>query len=77
LIGLELHIQGIPQVLRYEQRSQVVLVGHSYGGMMISGIADAATDRVRRPDSSQPTPRNPGQPGASILPRAIHKPNFQ
>jgi pimeloyl-ACP methyl ester carboxylesterase len=46
-IGLETHIQDILRVLRHEQLSQVVLVGHSYGGMVISGVADAATDRIR------------------------------
>lgn len=46
-IGLEVHIQDILQVLRHEQLSRVVLVGHSYGGMVISGVADAATDRIQ------------------------------
>jgi pimeloyl-ACP methyl ester carboxylesterase len=46
-IGLETHIQDILQVLRHEQLSQVVIVGHSYGGMVISGVADAAADRIQ------------------------------
>jgi len=47
-IGLETHIQDILQLLRHERLSQVVLVGHSYGGMVISGVADAAADGVIR-----------------------------
>ncbi len=46
-VGLETHVQDILQVLRHEQLSEVVLVGHSYGGMVISGVADAAAERVR------------------------------
>ena len=46
-VGLETHIQDILQVLRHERLSEVVLVGHSYGGMVISGVADAAADRIR------------------------------
>jgi pimeloyl-ACP methyl ester carboxylesterase len=45
-IGLELHIQDILQVLEYERLNGVILVGHSYGGMVISGVADRATDRI-------------------------------
>jgi pimeloyl-ACP methyl ester carboxylesterase len=45
-VGLETHIQDILQILRHDQLSQVVVVGHSYGGMVISGVADAATDRI-------------------------------
>jgi pimeloyl-ACP methyl ester carboxylesterase len=46
-VGLQVHIQDIVQVLRHERLSDVVLVGHSYGGMVISGVADAATDRIK------------------------------
>jgi pimeloyl-ACP methyl ester carboxylesterase len=46
-IGLETHIQDILQVLRHERLTDIVLVGHSYGGMVISGVADAAADHVR------------------------------
>jgi pimeloyl-ACP methyl ester carboxylesterase len=46
-VGLQTHIQDIFQVLRHERLSQVVLVGHSYGGMVVSGVADAAADRIR------------------------------
>ncbi|MCI0394556.1 MAG: alpha/beta hydrolase [Chloroflexi bacterium] len=40
--GLELHIRDVTQVLEYEDLQQVVLVGHSYGGMVITGIAEVS-----------------------------------
>jgi len=45
-IGLTTHIQDIAAVLAYEELSDVMLVGHSYGGMVISGVAGEAPERV-------------------------------
>jgi pimeloyl-ACP methyl ester carboxylesterase len=47
-VDLDLHIQDVTALLHYENLSDVVLVGHSYGGMVITGIADRAADRVGR-----------------------------
>ncbi|MXW44459.1 MAG: alpha/beta hydrolase [Gammaproteobacteria bacterium] len=46
-IGLDLHIQDIVNVLEWEELENVVLVGHSYAGLVISGVADRAKDRLR------------------------------
>jgi pimeloyl-ACP methyl ester carboxylesterase len=45
-VGLETHIQDIFNVLRYEELHQVVLAGQSYGGMVITGVADRVPERV-------------------------------
>jgi pimeloyl-ACP methyl ester carboxylesterase len=45
-IGLETHVQDVVGVLEYEDLRNVVLVGHSYGGMVIAGAAERAADRV-------------------------------
>jgi pimeloyl-ACP methyl ester carboxylesterase len=45
-IGLETHISDIVNVLHYEDLRDVILVGHSYGGMVITGAADRAIDRI-------------------------------
>lgn len=45
-IDLDLHIRDILAVLHYEDLSDVILVGHSYGGMVITGVADRATERI-------------------------------
>jgi pimeloyl-ACP methyl ester carboxylesterase len=45
-INLSTHIQDIVDVIRYEELSDVVLYGHSYAGMVISGVADQMSERI-------------------------------
>jgi pimeloyl-ACP methyl ester carboxylesterase len=45
-VDLNTHITDVVNVLRYDDLSDVILVGHSYGGMVVTGIADRAADRV-------------------------------
>ena len=47
-IDLDLHIRDVVAVLHYEDLDDVILVGHSYGGMVITGVADRAADRIGR-----------------------------
>ena len=47
-INLDTHITDVANLLEYEEMTGVVLVGHSYGGMAITGVADRIPDRVRR-----------------------------
>lgn len=47
-VDLSTHIMDIVNVIRFENLRDVVLVGHSYGGMVISGVADRIPDRIRR-----------------------------
>ena len=35
-------------VIKYEDLRDIVLVGHSYGGMVATGVADRARDKVRQ-----------------------------
>jgi pimeloyl-ACP methyl ester carboxylesterase len=46
LIGLETHIRDIMNVLTYEDLSGVILVGHSNGGTLITGVADRVPERL-------------------------------
>lgn len=46
-IGLETHITDIVNVLEWEELEEVVLVGHSYGGLVISGVADRQKERLK------------------------------
>jgi pimeloyl-ACP methyl ester carboxylesterase len=39
-IGLDTHILDVVNEMRWQQLNDVVLVGHSYGGMVISGVAE-------------------------------------
>ncbi len=45
-ISLKTHVTDIVQVLHYEDLSQVILVGHSYGGMVITGVAEQVPERI-------------------------------
>jgi pimeloyl-ACP methyl ester carboxylesterase len=47
-IGLDTHILDIIQVLEYENLNEVMLVGHSYGGLVIGGVAEKVPGRIRR-----------------------------
>ncbi|MBL7498032.1 alpha/beta hydrolase [Frankia sp. CNm7] len=47
-VDLDLHVQDVVALLHHENLRDVILVGHSYGGMVITGIADRAADRVGR-----------------------------
>src|ERR1043165_9323734 len=41
-VGLETHIQDVIAVLEAEDLRDVYLIGHSYGGMVATGVADRA-----------------------------------
>ena len=45
-IDLETHIRDVLGVLEYEDLDGVVLVGHSYGAMVATGVADRVPDRI-------------------------------
>ncbi len=45
-IGLDTHVEDIVAVLDYEDLTGVILVGHSYAGMVIAGVAQKAAHRL-------------------------------
>ena len=45
-IDLETHIADILGVLQAEDLRKVILLGHSYGGMVATGVADRARERI-------------------------------
>jgi pimeloyl-ACP methyl ester carboxylesterase len=46
-ITLETHIRDVVGAIVAEELDQVVLCGHSYGGMVITGIADRMPERIK------------------------------
>lgn len=46
--GLKEAIQSIADYLAENNLTDVILLGHSYGGMIITGVADLAPERIRR-----------------------------
>jgi pimeloyl-ACP methyl ester carboxylesterase len=47
-VDLETHIQDIIAVLNYEDLRDVRLVGHSYGGIVATGVADRVRERIKQ-----------------------------
>lgn len=46
-VNLETHILDIVNLIRWEELTDIVLGGHSYGGCVISGVADRMPERIR------------------------------
>ena len=46
-IDLATHIADVVNVMRWERLSEVVLCGHSYGGLVISGVAEQLSAAIR------------------------------
>jgi pimeloyl-ACP methyl ester carboxylesterase len=46
-IDLDVHIADVVGELRWKDLTEVVLVGHSYGGMVITGVAERELSRIR------------------------------
>src|SRR5688572_26947408 len=47
-IGLATHIDDIVNYILFEDLKDVTLLGHSYGGMVITGVADRIPERIAR-----------------------------
>src|SRR5512143_4241591 len=45
-IDLDTHIKDVVGAIEMEDLNDVVLVGHSYGGMVATGVADRARGRI-------------------------------
>lgn len=45
-ITLDTHVKEIVELIEWNDLKDVRLAGHSYGGMVITGVADAVPDRV-------------------------------
>jgi pimeloyl-ACP methyl ester carboxylesterase len=47
-VTLDTHIQDIVNVLFYEDLTDIILIGHSYGGMVATAVADRMPERIRK-----------------------------
>jgi pimeloyl-ACP methyl ester carboxylesterase len=45
-LNLDDHVTDVLQVIHYEDLNDIVLVGHSYGGMVISVVADQVPEKI-------------------------------
>ena len=47
-VNLDTHVEDVVNLLEFEDLRDVVLVGHSYGGIIITGVADRTPERLRQ-----------------------------
>jgi pimeloyl-ACP methyl ester carboxylesterase len=73
-IDLDTHIQDIVNVILWENLHNVVLVGHSYGGMVITGVADRVPDRIKDVIYVDALLPKNGENVSSIIAKRILKP---
>ena len=45
-VNLDTHITDVVNLIRWEELSDVILCGHSYGGCVVSGVADRVPDQI-------------------------------
>ena len=69
-IGLNTHIEDVVNTILYEDLHDIILVGHSYGGMVITGVADRVPDRIKRLVYLDAMVPNDGDSVSSLLPGA-------
>ena len=70
-VGLETHITDVVNHVRWEKLRDVILVGHSYGGMIIMGAADQLGDRVQRMVFVDAIVAEPGESVMDIMPASF------
>ena len=46
-VNLDTHILDVENLLRWEDLSDVILCGHSYGGCVIGGVGDRVPERIK------------------------------
>lgn len=72
-IGLETHIQDIVNLIQFEDLHQVVLACQSYGGMVITGVADQIAERLSHLIYLNALVPQDGQSAFDLLPSAIRQ----
>ena len=74
-VNLTTHIQDVVNVIWYHDLHDIVLLGFSYGGVVVTGAVSQVADRVRHlvyldaflPDDGQSLYDLTGQPGGPVL----------
>ncbi|MFY0624903.1 MAG: alpha/beta hydrolase [Reichenbachiella sp.] len=46
-ISLDTHISDVVNTILFEELDNIILVGHSYGGMVVTGVANQVSDRIK------------------------------
>jgi pimeloyl-ACP methyl ester carboxylesterase len=70
-ITVDTFVDDVANLLQWEQLEQVVLVGHSFGGLSISGVADRMPERLRQLVYLDSLILEDGQTPFSVVPSEI------
>jgi pimeloyl-ACP methyl ester carboxylesterase len=70
-IGLQTHIENVVDFLTHENLQDVTLVGHSYAGMIITGVAENALHRLSRLVYVDAFIPGDGQSALNLLPESV------
>ena len=78
--NLSTHVQDVVNSILFEDLDDVVLIGHSYGGMVVTGVADRLPDRIRHlvyldaflPESGESVATINGQSGGGMANQAVN-----
>ena len=70
-LGLGTHVEDVVGVLRFENLRDAVLCGASYGGMPVTGAADAEADRIRLVIYVDALVPRAGQSALDLLPESF------
>ena len=72
-VTVETHIQDVANVIETDEISNIILVGHSYGGMAVTGVADRLTDRIRHIVYLDALIPENGETAFDVLPPGLEK----
>ena len=67
-VDLSTHIADVAQLIEWEDLKDVVLVGHSYGGMVLAGVCGQIPERIAHAVHIDAFVPDPGQSCIDILP---------
>lgn len=70
-ITLQTHVEDVVRLVQWEDLQSIVLVGHSYGGMVISGAVETLDKRVRSLVYLDAFLAETGQSVVSMFPPAV------
>jgi pimeloyl-ACP methyl ester carboxylesterase len=72
-VALDTHIRDVVALLKLEELHDAILVGHSYAGMIITGVAEHARDRIAHLVYVDALVPEHGQSALDILPEPTRK----
>jgi pimeloyl-ACP methyl ester carboxylesterase len=69
-VNLSTHITDVINLIRWEELNDIVLCGHSYGGIVVTGVADRIPERIAALVYLDAYMPESGQSWADLRPRA-------